>query len=472
MTLVEILIIALGALALRLVFPGHLRKWGLLAASILAIYWLQPLLPIRNMDFWFPTATLGVILLSWALVADKTQLTFRENIYAILIMVGFVLLIAMTRFISLKGLITPSRPPQFSQVVIALLFLLGLGSLLIYIVKPTPMAIGSGIFGLLALFIVLKTPALASATSLGLRQIMAQDTSLAKFTDLGWLGFSYVAFRLIHTMIDRINGQLKDIQLGEYMVYVLFFPAFIAGPLDRLQHFRQDLENPHPLEAGELLQSGKRLAIGLFRKFILADSLALIALSGGNIQQVIHTGWLWVMLIAYALQIYFDFAGYTDIAIASGILLGFKLPENFNQPYRKPNLTLFWNNWHMSLTQWFRAYFFFPLTRKLRKANKLSAPLIIFSTQMSTMLLIGLWHGVTPNFLIWGAWHGLGLFFHNRWRAMVSPKLAKVTQQKPVLDDAFQIIGIILTFLFVSLGWVWFRMPTFDLAATTFAKLF
>jgi D-alanyl-lipoteichoic acid acyltransferase DltB (MBOAT superfamily) len=210
----------------------------------------------------------------------------------------------------------------------------------------------------------------------------------------------------------------------------------------------------------------------LFRKFILADALALIALSGTNAQQVQTSGWLWVMLIAYAFQIFFDFAGYTDIAIGTGMLLGFQLPENFNQPYRKPNLALFWNSWHMTLTQWVRSYLFFPLTRALRKEDKLSAPLIIFITQMLTMLVIGLWHGVTRNFLIWGAWHGIGLFVHNRWSAFAGPKVAELTQNRPTLTGIFKVSGILLTFLFVSLGWVWFALPTTSLAMATFAKLF
>ncbi len=122
------------------------------------------------------------------------------------------------------------------------------------------------------------------------------------------------------------------------------------------------------------------------------------------------------MLYAYAFQLFFDFSGYTDIAIGTARLMGIKLPENFNHPYLKPNLTQFWSNWHMTLTQWFRAYFFNPVTRALRSASKpVSIPVIIFITQLGTMLLIGLWHGVSFNFILFGLWHGIGLFIHNRW---------------------------------------------------------
>jgi alginate O-acetyltransferase complex protein AlgI len=146
--------------------------------------------------------------------------------------------------------------------------------------------------------------------------------------------------------------------------------------------------------------AGQRIVIGLFKKFVIADSLALFALNASNASQVDGWPWAWILLYAFSLQIYFDFSGYTDIAIGLGHLMGFKLPENFNSPYLQPNITQFWNTWHMSLTQWFRAYYFNPLTRSLRTLKKpLSIGLIMFITQLSTMVLIGLWHGVSWNFI-------------------------------------------------------------------------
>jgi D-alanyl-lipoteichoic acid acyltransferase DltB (MBOAT superfamily) len=472
MSLLNILILIAAALVVRLVFPGKLRRWALLVTSVLAIYWLQSALPIRGMDFWFPTATLGLTLLSWGLTAEKDQFEDRGNWLAAGLAAGTVLLIALTRFVSLEGVLTPTRPPQFYLVLIALVVIFGLTAVLVRYFKATGGILSLGILALILIFIVLKNPLLSMFSSIGLRQLMSQDPALAKATDLGWLGFSYVAFRLLHTLIDRMNGRLKDIKLGEYVIYTIFFPAFLAGPLDRLQRFRKDLVNPKPLDAGELEESGVRLAKGLFRKFILADSLAFVALSAAKVTQTESAGWLWLMLVAYSFQLFLDFAGYTDIAIGMGLLLGFRLPENFNQPYRQPNLTLFWNNWHMTLTQWIRGYFFNPITRALRRKRNLPAPLIIFITQMSTMIVIGLWHGVTANFIIWGAWHGLGLFVHNRWNSFIGPKLAQAKDDKPWLPKALNIGGVVLTFVFVSLGWVWFALPTTSLALQTFVKLF
>ena len=472
MSLTNILILILAALLIRIAFPGKLRKWALLVISIVAIYWLQPTLPIRNMDFWFPTTTLGLIFLGWGLTAEKEQLNDRGNWLAAGLGILTLILIGLTRFISLKGIITATRPPQFYQVSIAVLIITALLLLFARFLKTSRKTLTVVIISLLLIFIFLKNPSLARFSSAGLRSLMAQNPSLAKSTDLGWLGFSYVAFRLIHTLLDRINNRLKKIGLGEYLVFIIFFPAVMAGPLDRVQRFQKELENPTPLSSAEFLQGGKRLFLGLFRKFIIADSLALIAISSMNVSQVQSTGWLWIMLFAYAFQIFFDFAGYTDIAIGMGILLGFNLPENFNQPYRQQNLTLFWNNWHMSLTQWFRGYFFNPLTRKLRKARKFSVPVIILFTQLATFIIIGLWHGITANFIIWGAWHGLGIFIHNRWSSYANPKTTKLVKERPFLGSVFKVSGMLGTFLFVSLGWVWFALPTTSLAFTTFAKLF
>ena len=472
MSLLELLLIPLTALLIRITFKGRWRKWALLVTSILAIFWLQPLLPIRGLDFWLPTATLGIILLSWGVLAEKDQWARRENRSAAAIIFGTILLLGLTRFISLQGIITAARPPQFYQVATAALILVGLTLLAVLTVEPKHVVIKISVSLLILLLLVLKTPVLATVTSQGLRQIMGQDPSLAQFTDIGWLGFSYVIFRLIHTMIDRVQGRLKEVQLDEFLTYTLFFPAVAAGPLERLQRFRQGLESPKSLDAHLLLNIGERLARGLFQKFILADSLALTAISAERVTQTTSTGWLWVMLIAYGWQIYFDFSGYTEIAIASGLLLGFELPENFKRPYLKPNLTQFWNNWHMSLTQWLRSYFFFPLTRKLRSDNRISAPAIIFITQMSTMILIGLWHGVTLNFILWGAWHGLGLFIHNRWHALSAPRINSPAERQPILGKTIRACGGLLTFLFVSLGWVWFSMPSVRMSLIAFTRLF
>lgn len=231
---------------------------------------------------------------------------------------------------------------------------------------------------------------------------------------LGWLGFSYIAFRLLHTIRDRQSARLPAATLGEYVTYVIFFPALSAGPIDRIERFLPELRQPAPLTSPDGLFVIRRVVLGLFKKFVIADTLAIIALNDTLVQRIHTSGWMWILVYAYTLQIYFDFSGYTDIAIGMARLLGIRLPENFAAPYLKPNLTQFWNNWHITLTQWFRAYAFNPLTRTLRRTS-LPIWVIVLITQLSTMILIGLWHGITINFVLWGLWHGGGLFIHNRW---------------------------------------------------------
>jgi alginate O-acetyltransferase complex protein AlgI len=250
------------------------------------------------------------------------------------------------------------------------------------------------------------------------------------------------------------------VSLQEGVVYAIFFPAFTAGPIDRLPRFTQELRKPFRLGWAEVLSGGKRVVWGIFKKFALADTLALVALNDANASQTTQGGWLWVLVYLYALRLYFDFSGYTDIAIGLGNWMGFKLPENFERPYLKPNLTQFWNAWHMTLAQWFRAYFFNPVTRWMRTKTQ-PAPMwvIILVGQTGTMLLIGLWHGITWNFLIWGAWHGVGLFVHNRWNEWVQPRLA-TWESKRGMSKIMPAVGTVVTFHYVTLGWVWFALSS------------
>jgi D-alanyl-lipoteichoic acid acyltransferase DltB (MBOAT superfamily) len=251
---------------------------------------------------------------------------------------------------------------------------------------------------------------------------------------------------------------------------VVFFPALAAGPIDRVERFAKDLRDNFSLTEDETLQAGQRLFMGLFKKFVVADTLALLALNDTLAAQVRTPGWMWIVLYAYAFQIYFDFSGYTDIAIGTARLTGIRLPENFAAPYVKPNLTQFWNSWHMSLTQWFRSYFFNPFNRWIRGFKTVPAWGMILIGQTATMLLIGLWHGITLNFIFWGLWHGAGLFLQNRWSEFTRthyPHLGGDARLQPVL----QIGGILLTFHFVALGWVFFALSDPSLSWQVFLVL-
>ena len=458
MNLLNILILVLVCLLIGASGRGRWRVPLLMLASILAIYWMQPSTPIRHLDFWFPTATLGLSILVWIATRPPSTPSLRENLPSMLLVAGTVIAICLLRYLGPVCCLTPSRPPELLQVVLALLLIGAVALVSARFISGKTALLNLFVLLIVGVFVVLKTEFLAQLTSSGLRNLTGQSTAVASALDLRWLGFSYVAFRLIHALRDRIAGRLPDYSFSEFLIFIIFFPSFTAGPIDRLQRFAQDLRKPFQLDATILLHAGQRILFGIFNKFVLADTLAIIALNDTNATQTSSIGWLWVLLYAYAFRIYFDFAGYTDIAIGMGKLLGIHLPENFDRPYRKPNLTQFWNSWHITLAQWFRGYYFNPLTRSLRSSpRQIPMPLIIFFGQTTTMLLLGLWHGITWNFVIWGLWHGIGLFIHNRWSEMLRHRLVDI-EEKPRLKKALEFSGVILTFHYVVLGWVWFAL--------------
>jgi alginate O-acetyltransferase complex protein AlgI len=488
MTLPQILIFVVFALLVALLRrgPGRIQvvqrlkliRWLLLAGSVLAIYWMQPSMPVRYLDFWLPTATLGLAVLVWAATREKypeREISEKrenwkgyENWWGAALIGGIVLLVGLMRYLpDAACCITPTRPPDLWKIIAAV-GIIGLAAYGLAKGSPSRRIIPQlATLLLIGVFIVLKTEPLAQAAAAGLRALTGQSTQLASALDIRWLGFSYITFRLIHTLRDRLTGKLPALSLPEFITYIIFFPAFTAGPIDRVQRFTQDLRKLEPLD---ISSGGQRILLGTFKKFALADSLALIALNAAQVGQVKSGLWLWVLLYAYALRIYFDFSGYTDIAIGLGKLMGFNLPENFERPYLKSNLTTFWNSWHITLAQWFRAYFFNPLTRAMRSGQrKYPLWLVVLTGQLSTMLLIGLWHGITWNFATWGLWHGIGLFIHSRWTEATRARLSLLSARS---QRWLSIAGTLLTFHYVVLGWVWFALPSMELSWKALVKLF
>jgi D-alanyl-lipoteichoic acid acyltransferase DltB (MBOAT superfamily) len=469
MTLAYILVFILIAAILSIAMRKGGRLPVLLAISALAVFAMQPALPVRGLDFWLPTLTLGLTVLGWVLTTPREQRSWRENWPAIAILGGITLILGLTRYLGIALPLTASNPPIIQEILVVLAIFGAAGFLLWRFSTPGKLILNVACVFVILIFLLLKVPALSEWVSQVLRGWNGQSILLASPLDLRWLGFSYIAFRLLHTLRDRQSGRLPAVSLPEYVVYVIFFPALSAGPIDRIERFVGDLRRPLSLTGDDYGEAGRRLVLGLFKKFVLADTLGLVALNANNATQVRTAGWAWVLLYAYAFQIYLDFSGYTDIAIGLGRLLGIKLPENFNAPYLKPNLTQFWNNWHMTLTQWFRAYFFNPVTRALRSGKKkFSIPSIVFFTQMGTMVLIGLWHGVTWNFVAWGVWHGLGLFGHNRWSEWTKGRFTALPMR---WQKVLNVGGVLLTFHFVAIGWVFFALPSLSVSGQFLQKL-
>ncbi len=478
MTLLPILVFIAIALLTGWIVPPRWRIGLVLVTSLLAIFWLQPGLPIRNLDFWLPVISILLTFLVWAVVQPPERLDAHKRKILLLsgsLVVGVILSVSLTRYLGSFCCITPTRPPELLRVIIFLT--IGAGIALLPVVLPRLRHNFSAIIIILiiGLFVLLKSPRMLQIGSSMLRSLTGQSLGLAAPQDIVWFGFSFLAFRLLHVLFDYRSGKLEAYQLDEFMTYVLFFPTITAGPIDRSQRFITDLrlvgKIPQDKSNQNRRNGSQRILWGIFKKFVLADSLALIALNSQNAPQVTSSLWMWLLLYAYALRIYFDFSGYTDIAIGLGLYLGIKLPENFDQPYLKTNLTTFWNSWHITLAQWFRAYYFNPATRSLRtRSQKAPAWIIIFFGQVSTMLLIGLWHGITWNFAIWGVWHGLGLFIHNRWSGWVRSRQTGL-ENRPYMKRVVNLGGWFLTFNYVALGWVWFALPTVSLSLDVYQKL-
>ncbi len=444
-----------------------LRNWAVFSASVLALFWLQPAAAIRNFDFWLPVGTLALVAVVWS--ATQAQFNRRELLIDAGVLCALILAVSSLRSVeALSTVLTRTRPPELIAVALAALTVAALSALMGR-ARIRPAAWTALIAAFLMMLVVVKTESLSSSASAAFRVLQGQGTAQASALDWRWLGFSYVAFRMIGSLRERMNNKLPAMRLREFVSYAVFAPALSAGPIDRADRFLKDMQSPYAPTRELFAESALRVLPGAFKKYALADTLALIALNDAN-ALALRPGWAWLPLYAYALRIYFDFSGYTDIALGIARALGIKLPENFNAPYLKPNLTQFWNSWHMSLAQWFRAYWFNPLTRALRIRKWEQAP-IVLTGQVSTMLLIGLWHGVTPNFLIWGAWHALGLFAHNRWSDFAKTRLAWVGE-RPRLQRAVNAAGALLTFHFVALGWVWFALSTPAASLQVLARLF
>lgn len=473
-------IASFAALAgLYLLIPLRWRTVFLLFVSVLAIYALQPFTDLRFAAYTLQSLTILLTVIVWWLTQrlppNAAPLTSTDRL-TLLVLAALILLVTADRLLPVTQRLLPYRPPPAVWVLagLGLTFVLGMGVALLLRRLPYRRVLTAAMLGLVALFIVLKWPPAATAVAAAWRALTGEQVALAQPGDLVWLGFSYVSFRLIHTLRDRQTGLLPALSLPQFTTYVLFFPAYVAGPIDRAERFAADYRTLQAEEsANRWWRGGRRIAIGLLKKFVIADSLALgMSLTAVSAAQANSTPGLWLLLYGYALRLFFDFSGYSDIAIGLGILFGITLPENFCNPYLKTNLTAFWQSWHITLSDWARFYVFTPLSRSLlRYKPRPSLRLIVLIAHLSTMLVIGLWHGVTTNFIIWGLWHGVGLFVHKQWSDRTR-HWYRTLADKPAQKRAWTLLTWFLTFHYVVLGWVWFALPSLPLALQTFAKLF
>lgn len=467
MSITQIIVLAIAAILL-----GQIRKYrafALLACSAFSLYWLQPVQSPVTLTFWLPTLTLLLVIFLWFFTIRDAESGWRQNLPALLVLSAVMILFGANRFIQLEKIFI-TETPRMQWIGLAAATMLSPTLLFVPLKKTSRVFYFASVVGIILLLVFTKLPFLQNQLFNTLLSLRAKETT-GEWIAISWLGFSYIAFRLLHSILDKWVGRLPPVSLVDYINYVVFFPSIVAGPIDRVERFQRDLRLPVALDAEGWLNAGTRFFSGLFKKFVLADGLAWLALNEYFARDLQSPGWLWLLLYAYSLRIYFDFSGYTDMAIGLGRFVGVRLPENFDSPYLKPNLTMFWNSWHMTLTQWFRSYLFNPLTRVLRSSKSTPSYFVILITQVVTMVTIGLWHGITWNYVLWGVWHGLGLFLQNRWSYFLRSRVTPDQKTRPI-SHRLNPLNAFLTFNYVSIGWLFFMLPTPQLAWQTLWKLF
>jgi alginate O-acetyltransferase complex protein AlgI len=270
------------------------------------------------------------------------------------------------------------------------------------------------------------------------------------------LGISFHTFQSISYVIDVYRGeQVVVTSYIDYALFVAFFPQLVAGPIVRAREFFHDLWNWKAPTGGEWQRGVAMILTGFVKKLVFADQFALVADQYFRDPMALP-GMLpaWTGTIAFGLQIFFDFSGYTDIAIGIALLFGFHFPENFRRPYLSASITEFWRRWHMTLSRWLRDYIYIPLGGNRKGEFR------TYGNLMATMLLGGLWHGASWNFVIWGGYHGALL------------AIERMVWGRKELTGVRRIPLSAITFLLVSIGWVFFRAKTLGAALFVVREMF
>jgi D-alanyl-lipoteichoic acid acyltransferase DltB (MBOAT superfamily) len=269
------------------------------------------------------------------------------------------------------------------------------------------------------------------------------------------IGISFYTFQSISYIVDVYNKEIDSTKsFIDYVFYMTFFPHLVAGPIVRARDFIFQIDLPLKVDKDLLRESFLKIIIGLGKKLLIADYLAKYV-------DIIHTGpnsfsglENLISMYAYSFQIYFDFSGYSDIAIGIALILGYRLKENFDYPYLAENITSFWRKWHMSLSSWLRDYIYIPLGGNRKGVINTYLFLLI------TMTIGGFWHGAKWTFIVWGILHGLGLMFHKLY---VKTKVAKYFSNK--------LINRFITFNYISILWIFFRAADINTALQALNKI-
>lgn len=339
--------------------------------------------------------------------------------------------------------------------------------------------IGSMVFNYIVAAAILKQPQTKAAKRLLIGGIIANLSLLGVYKYLGFfalnlnaifaiglpdpklllpLAISFFTFQQISYLCDAYSGKIKPGAHNklDYAIFVTFFPQLIAGPIVHHSEMMPQFRNaPAPSVRTKMFCEGLLLfALGLFKKLVIADAIAPhsdLVFAAVDAGQTVDMWTAWSGALAYTFQIYFDFSGYSDMAIGLGLLFGIRLPWNFNSPYKAMNSSDFWRRWHMTLSRWLRDYLYIPLGGN-RKGTARQ-----YANNFTTMVLGGLWHGAHWNFVIWGVLHGLYLITNQVFRAGARRlNVLDFAEQ----DTRFRLFSWGVMFLATVIAWVFFRATT------------
>ena len=284
---------------------------------------------------------------------------------------------------------------------------------------------------------------------------LARDVPL--LTALLPVGISFFTFQAISYLVDVYRGKVAPASLLDLTLLMSFFPHLVAGPIVRASDLLPQFQTAPRADRGRATAALLLIAWGLFKKAVIASELATALVDPAFFDPKARSSFdLLIAAYGYAVQIFCDFSAYTDMAIGIAALLGYTFPRNFDQPYRARSLQDFWRRWHISLSSWLRDYLYIPL------GGSRGSTAFVCRNLMLTMVLGGLWHGASVNFLVWGGWHGAVQSAERVWRER------RPRWWKPLPPG----IATLATFHIVLFGWIFFRAPTLGEAGTYLAGLF
>lgn len=284
------------------------------------------------------------------------------------------------------------------------------------------------------------------------------------------VGLSYVLFRLLHLILEVGDGALKRPSFPRYMAYLFFFPAFLSGPIHRYEPFDRDLDKPAAMDADASFAVLLRFLVGFAKVSVVGETVLMVQeLFAGRLQGALEAGAGFSMLgVLYAfgaglylLFLYANFSGYTDMAISVGRLFGVVLPENFNRPFMASNFQDFWSRWHITLSEWFKIYFFNPLLKLLmgRIEAPAAAPYLGVFALFVTFVVLGFWHGSSWEYLLTGALLGVGISINKLYQVEIAKRLGKKPYQALTKRPAYVWAARGLTLAWVSLALTPFWIP-------------